>query len=148
MEHVGNVKGKAAQLGNSLKDSSVRLGHKLHGAAAHLGDGLKGTAAQLGDGLKGTAAHVGDKAKELGRGIEQACKTKFESEAELHKYLEGVNAGYGEKYAAKLWASADITHLRELAVTSIEHLVQLGISNPAHATIIKDRARTDIGALL
>ena len=159
MEHVENVKekaaqlgdsmkGKAAQLGHSLKGTASRLGHCLQGAAAHLGDGVRGTAVQLGDGAKSAAAQARDKVQELGRGIEQACKTKFDDEAELHKYLEGVNAGYGDKYAQKLWASADITHLRELAVTSVEHLVQLGISNPAHATIIKERARTDIGALL
>ena len=49
------------------------------------------------------------------------------------------------RYAEKLWAS-DITCLKELSVLSAEHLAQMGVGNPAHAAVIKERAKTDLGA--
>lgn len=49
------------------------------------------------------------------------------------------------RYAEKLWGS-DITCLKELAVISAEHLGQMGVGNPAHAAIIKEHAKADLGA--
>ena len=94
--HVGHgLKEAACHFGEGTWDNAGKLGHGLRDAAGHVGHGMKETAGHWGHGTKVAGGFLHDKTAEMTKSAEAACKSTFDSETELHKWLEGVKPGYG-----------------------------------------------------